>query len=304
MYVPLVGGAPVVVQSLARDLDGLEFMSDPVPAISESEATGLIAEIYADIRRVYRVGVVNLIWRHLATIPGGLPWVWSTIRPLYVNGSVSREAAAVRAALSLPELLPWPTAALISAGLQDEDIAGIRTVLAAYDRTNAMALIAFLAVQLPLARVSPSGDTVVLASFSVPAEPERELQLPPLLALTDMSRSTAELVLAINGLGAMHREPILASMYRHLAHWPAYLALVWTMLAPLERDRRLDGAIADAIAQARGRAQCLIAQLPTPLPAVRPITARRVERAIDRFTGDVIAKMVVICSLLRRLTDS
>jgi hypothetical protein len=76
------------------------------------------------------------------------------------------------------------------------------------------------------------------------------------------------------------------------------------MLAPLERDRRLDGAIADAIAQARGRAQCLIAQLPTPLPAVRPITARRVERAIDRFTGDVIAKMVVICSLLRRLTDS
>ena len=38
-------------------------MSDPIPAISESEATGLIAEIYADIRRVYRVGVVNLIWR-------------------------------------------------------------------------------------------------------------------------------------------------------------------------------------------------------------------------------------------------
>jgi hypothetical protein len=41
-----------------------------------------------------------------------------------------------------------------------------------------------------------------------------------------MSTPTAELVLAINGLGAMDREPILASMYRHLAHWPAYLALV------------------------------------------------------------------------------
>ena len=33
-------------------------MCDPIPAISESEASGLIAEIYADIRRVYRVGVV------------------------------------------------------------------------------------------------------------------------------------------------------------------------------------------------------------------------------------------------------
>jgi hypothetical protein len=62
-----------VVQSTARGLDGLEFMSDPIPAISESDATGLIAEIYADIRSVYRVGVVNLVWCHLATIPGGLP---------------------------------------------------------------------------------------------------------------------------------------------------------------------------------------------------------------------------------------
>jgi len=76
----LVGDAFVVVRSMARALYGLEFMIDPIPAISESEATGLIAEIYADIRSVYRVGVVNLIWRHLATIPGGLPWVWSTIR--------------------------------------------------------------------------------------------------------------------------------------------------------------------------------------------------------------------------------
>jgi hypothetical protein len=107
-----------------RALGGLEFMGDPIPAISESEATGLIAEIYADIRCVYRVGVVNLIWRHLATIPGGLQWAWSTIRPLYVNGSVSREAAALRAALSLPELSPWPTAALTSAGLQDKDRPG------------------------------------------------------------------------------------------------------------------------------------------------------------------------------------
>ena len=279
-------------------------MGDPIPAISESEATGLIAEIFADIRHVYRVGVVNLIWRHLATIPGGLPWVWSTIRPLYVNRTVSQEAAALRAALSLPELPPWPVAALISAGLQDKDIAGIRTVLAAYDRTNAMALIAFLAVQFRLERVPLPADVVVCAPIPVPAEPERELPLPPLLALPDMSTSTAELVLAINGLGAIHRDPILASMYRHLAHWPAYLALVWTVLAPVKLDQRLDRAIEDAIAQARGRARCLAAQLPTPLPAIRPVTARAVARAIDRFTGDVIAKMVVICSLLRRLTDS
>jgi hypothetical protein len=67
-------------------------MRDPVPAIAESEATGSIAEIFADIRSVYRVGVVNLIWRHLATIPRGLPWVWATARPLCADGTVGREA--------------------------------------------------------------------------------------------------------------------------------------------------------------------------------------------------------------------
>ncbi len=48
----------------------------------------------------------------------------------------------------------------------------------------------------------------------------------------------------------------------------------------------------------------LFPQLPTPSPAIRPLTARRVARAIDRFTGNVITRMVVIGLLLRRLTDS
>jgi hypothetical protein len=279
-------------------------MSDPVPAIAESEATGSIAEIYADIRSVYRVGVVNLIWRHLATIPGGLLWVWTTIRPLYADGTVGRNATALRASLPLPELSPWPTAALSSAGLQEEDIARIRTVLGAYDRTSAMALMVFLAVQLRLEGVPLAVDIVAKRPAPVPAEPEPEWSLPPLLDLAEMSPSTAELVLAINGLGAIHHKPILATMYRHLAHWPVYLALAWTVLAPLELDRRLDRAIEDAIAQARARARCLAARLPVPLAAIRPITARRVTRAIDRFTGDVIARMVVICALLRQLTDS
>ena len=41
---------------------------DPVPAIGEAEASGDVAALYADIRTTLGVGVVNLIWRHLATI--------------------------------------------------------------------------------------------------------------------------------------------------------------------------------------------------------------------------------------------
>jgi len=41
--------------------------ADPVPAIAEADATGEVREIYQDIRGVTGVGVVNLIWRRLAT---------------------------------------------------------------------------------------------------------------------------------------------------------------------------------------------------------------------------------------------
>src|SRR6202030_3503789 len=62
-------------------------MSDPVPAVTEAGATGEIADIFADIRHVYQVGVVNLVWRHLATFPGALPWVWQSVKPAYVDST-------------------------------------------------------------------------------------------------------------------------------------------------------------------------------------------------------------------------
>ena len=46
---------------------------DRVNTITEAEATGEIADLYTEIRAGLGVPVVNLIWRHLAAISGGLP---------------------------------------------------------------------------------------------------------------------------------------------------------------------------------------------------------------------------------------
>jgi hypothetical protein len=139
--------------------DAAGDMSDPVPAVTEAAATGEIADIFGDIRQVYRVGVVNLIWRHLATLPGALPWVWQSVRPLYVDGTIEREAAALRASIAVPELPAFPASALVAAGLSGHDLDQIRAILAAYDRTNAMALIALSAVGCKIAGVS--GDAAI-----------------------------------------------------------------------------------------------------------------------------------------------
>ena len=59
---------------------------DPVPAITEKDATGEVAELYADIRQTLGVPLVNLIWRNLATIPGALAWAWLSVKPVFENG--------------------------------------------------------------------------------------------------------------------------------------------------------------------------------------------------------------------------
>jgi hypothetical protein len=279
-------------------------MSDPVPAVTEASATGHIADIFTDIRHVYHVGVVNLIWRHLATFPGALPWVWESVRPLYVDGTIEREAAALRASIALPDLPGFPAAAFAAAGLSERDMEQIRVVLAAYDRTNAMALIALSAVDCKIAGTQGEADCAFGERIEVPASLQAELELPPLLNLAEMSPEAAKLVVTMNRLGAQRDDSILASMYRHLAHWPPYLALAWTLMAPLDADSRLDDAISDTLAKARESGRRVVRRLPTPSLTIANAVRAEISRALDRFTSDVIAKMVVIGALLRRATGA
>ena len=70
--------------------------TDPVIAITEQNAEGRVAEIYQDIRFTLGVPVVNLIWRHLATLPGALEWSWASVKPLYREKIIHAEASALR----------------------------------------------------------------------------------------------------------------------------------------------------------------------------------------------------------------
>src|ERR1700733_11582565 len=96
-------------------------MSDPVPAITEAAATGETAAIFADIRQVLGVDVVNLIWRHLATIDDALPWTWGTLRQFYVDGTMRREAAALHGELALPPMQVIPAEGFTALGLRPDD---------------------------------------------------------------------------------------------------------------------------------------------------------------------------------------
>jgi hypothetical protein len=273
-------------------------VEDPVPALAEAEATGEAAAIFADIRAVLGVGVgvVNLIWRHLATIPGALPWAWGALRPHYRDGGLAAAAAALRTRTAPPDLPAIPPEVLAAAGLGPGDRARIAGVLAAYDRTNPLALVALSALALRLEGVPPP-DT---ARGPPPPEATPALALPPLPPAGALPPDVVALVRRLNALGASDREAaVAATMYRHLAHWPAYLALAWALLAPLAA-----AALPAAIAACRAAAREAAAALPVRAPpaALPPESRAAVAGALDRFGGEVLPRMVVVCGALRRAT--
>lgn len=269
---------------------------DPVPAVPESAAEGETAAIFADIRATFGVAVVNLVWRHLATIPGALPWCWAAVRPAYRDGSVAFQAAALRRALPLPALAPTPAVVLDAIGVDPAARDDIRRILDSYNQTNAMALVALTALALRLDGRVPAAESGGRAPIPVVAG-----TLPRLLARSEMTPEAAILVGRLDALGRRPDERIVASMYRHLAHWPAYLGLSRVQLTPLAADGRLAAAIEAAGQLGREAARRIAADLAPPERPLDPAARAAARRGIEEFTRHPIVRMVPVAAMLRRL---
>ena len=268
-------------------------MTDSVPSVLESEAKGEIADIYADIRNVLGTSVVNLIWRNLATMPGALEWTWSTVRPLY-RGDAPLHAEAVRRGIALPEWPAFSADTLLAAGVDETEQALIGNVLDSYQYTNALALVVLSAL---LAHYDPRPADAIAPATAAPKPSGAKIpELPPMDALDP---EVAALVKELNTFGEDTEPQLIASMYRHLAYWPAYLALVRTMLAPLQGQGRLDAITRSTRALGHAHGTVLARQLkPAPPPEMLPSALA----SCRLFVEHPIARMTGICALIRRAT--
>ncbi|MCG8542928.1 MAG: halocarboxylic acid dehydrogenase DehI family protein [Alphaproteobacteria bacterium] len=269
---------------------------DPVPSITEAEADGEIARTYDDIRRTLGVPVVNLIWRRLAVIPGGLDWAWSGLKPLYASGAIQAAGRALRHGLSVPDVPVLPRAALRAAGVDAVAEQTIRTILDTYDRSNPLNLVALQAL---LAVSRGDIDEGAAPDFSDASDSAVEGALPTLLALKDMAGPAADLVTAVNRFGARGADHILVSMPRQLAHWPGFLALYWSLVAPYDADGRLAACIDSVLSDGRASGRRLAAgmrHVETPAPALR----QAVDPVLEDFLRHAIARMIPVVALLQQ----
>lgn len=256
-------------------------MSDPFPAVAEASATGETAALFADIRATVGVRVVNLVWRHLATIDGALPWAWGAVKPLYLQGMPDRAAADFRNEMTVLKL----------GSLKGPQPASVDDVLGSYDHSNTINLFALGALVAWL-RGETAATGVPQGGARLPAP---DVTLPKLALPEDVSPETWAMVERLNKFGDRPQPLILASMYRHLAHAPHFLEKVEAGLRPVQAD----GSLERAIAGNRDRAAAKARVMARAISASRPTEAARIETGVAAFVEHAIGKMVTICRSIR-----
>src|SRR5262249_51987449 len=122
-----------------------------------------------------------------------------------------------------------------------------------------------------------------------------------LVPIAEMPPPVARLVHELNEFGEDSDPALVASMYRHLSHWPSYLALVRTLLAPFHEQAELRAVVAETrkVGEEIGEELAPYMEAPSPAPEAGPPLA-----AIRRFVRHPIARMTGVCSLMRRATPA
>jgi hypothetical protein len=237
--------------------------------LRESNATGELAAIYAEIRRLWGVPYVSSLQRHLATRAGWLPWTWAALGPVFSSGLAQRAAWRASEGLSVPRLDPISREALGVWGVDAKGEAAIRAACASFVRVSPVNLVFAGLLRRLLNGSRPGGDGRAPAATAwTPPAP-----LGALPALIDPAALPAAERTLLASLGTtVGGTPFVAGLYRMLAGWPAFFAHVATVLRP-----RMDAP--DARAACRRLLEAVDAEIPPvfaalpELPAAPPMPA-------------------------------
>ena len=229
--------------------------------LREQDATGDVAAIYDEIRRLWAVPYVSSLQRHLATRPGWLEWTWRALAPAFVSGRA--QVAAWRAAedLTVPRLAPISRHALRVWGVTAEGEAAIRATCASFVRASPVNLMLSGMLRRLLQGDRPPGATTVPSAWAPPPP------LGPLPALVDFAALPPAERAVLTTLGTMVGEqPFVPGLYRMLAWWPAFLAHLATGLQPHLHDAGTRSACQQLLDAVDTEVPAVFATLPSPPP--------------------------------------
>jgi len=276
------------------DNDTIPAPPATLPELLEADAPASVRAIYDGLRDGAATPIAALIWRHIATYPGMLEACWTSLGPLFADGTlpdtawrVARETAPRHL---LPKVAPRARALL---GIAPQDEATIQALVEAYNRANPVNL---LGVKVLLSRLDSDApreaalpDALTDALWSPPAPITHPI--PPMTVPADMDPAVRRLLNDLRCGDTGQIDPVVPSLYRHLTGWPAYLAVLHMGLDPLFRDGAMAAATA-RVAQAMDAEAVRLARRIDPVPDLAG--QDRLQATMRRFAGGVIPTMIVV----------
>ncbi|HEX3908349.1 MAG TPA: carboxymuconolactone decarboxylase family protein [Mycobacteriales bacterium] len=115
-----------------------------VPYVEEADATGIVKEVYDDIKTSRKLAKVPNFWRAIAHRPEYLKAEWFKLRDILETGTIDRKtkemiAVAVSATNNCDYCIRSHTDALRSMGTTDAELVELLSVVDFFNGSNAIA---------------------------------------------------------------------------------------------------------------------------------------------------------------------
>ena len=268
--------------------------------VAEADATGEIKAIYQDIKNVLGVAMVNLLYRRLAVEPAALRWAWDSIRAAAVDGELERGVSALSSALANSPIPDVPIAALRCVGIDPDTQGSILDVIDAFNDANPRNLIGVCIWAALLEGRPRSGRSIQPAPDHAPRTGKRNFPpLPPMISIDQMDADTAGVVKGYLKWRDPAETPSVPSLYRHLAHWPSFLAMALVAIGPLFSTGSVAATQKSLRSAAKAKAEDILSRSTVAPPMLPEGKALSVIKEIAAVYPTRISELVVVGHTMR-----
>ena len=267
--------------------------------VPEAEAGGEIAVLYDDIRAATGIPLVNLVYRYIASVPGGLDETWRLLRPLYASGVFVARSAGLSERVNALDTADRFAQDVGKAGLCANELDAIADVLELYAHANTVNLLAMSVLGELLRFGRSTGGARGQQRRSARNYSFRPVK--PLPAMDALNAAQRDLALSLGRCGQGGQSDFVEpSLFRHLAYWPAFLEAIHPRLSTLDKRGELAAATHRTSQAASSIAATIMRETASPrMPLPDPRVSAQVQEIVSHFASVTIPRLLPVCFILR-----
>ncbi len=203
--------------------------------ILEGDAVGSVAIIYNEIRDCYRAPYVSSLFRHLATYPGLLEWMWKILGPHLKSGRIQVTGWSRVDISKLEPIKSLTKRDLISLGIDDDQLTVIKNVCETFVRVSPINLVVSgcLHKLMNQKKIAQKNEKIA-QTFTLPTP---LLEMPSMLSWSELSYEQKFFLTSFETVLA--GEKFVPGIYLILARWPSFLEYVAEQLGPKLKDEKI-----------------------------------------------------------------